>query len=228
MTRFVIDGAVLLDVVTGELVGGSSVRVEGDRVVEVGVDGQHVTSGDVRRIDAAGRTLMPGLIDAHVHAAITRMDIGSMAHRPLDSHRHRGQGDPRRDAAAWLHDDPRRRWAGSRAEGCRRGRAHPRPAHLPLRASAVADRWPWRHDRTEQPTPPVRVRHQHHRVRARRRRTGRRAPRRTRGAEGWRRSDQGDGWRWRGDAERPDRHDAVHRRASCGPPSRRLPPGGRT
>ncbi len=83
MTRFVIEGAVLLDVVTGELVGGSSVRVEGDRVVEVGVDGQHVTSGDVRRIDAAGRTLMPGLIDAHVHAAITRMDIGSMAHRPL-------------------------------------------------------------------------------------------------------------------------------------------------
>ena len=59
-------------------------RVEGDRIVDVGVDGQRLASpDDVPRFDAAGRTLMPGLIDAHVHAAITKMDIGSMNHRPL-------------------------------------------------------------------------------------------------------------------------------------------------
>ena len=48
----------------------------------VGVDGQRLAAGDdVPRLDAGGRTLMPGLIDAHVHAAITKMDIGSMNHR---------------------------------------------------------------------------------------------------------------------------------------------------
>jgi imidazolonepropionase-like amidohydrolase len=84
VTGFVIEGAVLLDLAAGERVDGASVRVEGDRIVEVAVDGQRLASpDDVPRLDAAGRTLMPGLIDAHVHAAITKMDIGSMNHRPL-------------------------------------------------------------------------------------------------------------------------------------------------
>src|SRR5215218_8353754 len=81
---FVIEGAVLADLAAGERYEGSSVRVEGDRIVDVGVDGERMAAGDdVRRLDAGGRTLMPGLIDAHVHAAITKMDIGSMNHRPL-------------------------------------------------------------------------------------------------------------------------------------------------
>jgi len=84
VSGFVIEGAVLLDLAAGARVDGSSVRVEDGRIVEVGVDGQRLAAGDdVPRLDAAGRTLMPGLIDAHVHAAITKMDIGSMNHRPL-------------------------------------------------------------------------------------------------------------------------------------------------
>jgi imidazolonepropionase-like amidohydrolase len=84
VSGFVIEGAVLLDLAVGVRHEGSGVRVEGDRIVEVSLDGQRLTAGDdVPRLDAGGRTLMPGLIDAHVHAAITKMDIGSMNHRPL-------------------------------------------------------------------------------------------------------------------------------------------------
>ena len=84
MTGFVVTNANLLDAVAGELRGGASVRVEGDRIVEVAVDGVRMAPPDaVRVIDAGGRTVMPGLIDAHVHAAITTMDLAAMAHRSM-------------------------------------------------------------------------------------------------------------------------------------------------
>lgn len=82
MNGFVISNAALLDPAVGELRPGASVRVEGDRIVEVAEDGAALsTPGDVEVIDAGGRTLMPGLIDAHVHAAITTMDLAAMARR---------------------------------------------------------------------------------------------------------------------------------------------------
>src|SRR5690606_35150901 len=60
---------------------GTSVRIEGDRIREVG-EGPLRAGSDVRRIDCRGRTLMPGLIDCHVHAVITTMDLAAMARRP--------------------------------------------------------------------------------------------------------------------------------------------------
>ena len=84
MTDLVVTNAGLLDPAAGEIRGGASVRVEGDRIVEVAEDGATLSRGDGTRVlDAAGRTLMPGLIDAHVHAAITTMDLGAMARRPM-------------------------------------------------------------------------------------------------------------------------------------------------
>ena len=84
MTDFVVTNASLLDPAAGQTRGGASVRVEGDRIVEVAEDGAPLSHGDdLRVIDAGGRTLMPGLIDAHVHAAITTMDLGAMARRSL-------------------------------------------------------------------------------------------------------------------------------------------------
>jgi imidazolonepropionase-like amidohydrolase len=77
----ITDGA-LLDPVAGECRPGASVRTEGDRVVEVAEDGAPIRAGsDVTVVDAAGRTIMPGLIDAHVHAAITTMDLAAMGRR---------------------------------------------------------------------------------------------------------------------------------------------------
>lgn len=81
MARIVFENATLLDTDAGRAVPGQSVLVEDERIREVG-EGR-LGSGDVRRIDLAGRTLMPGLIDAHVHAVITTMNLAAMATRPL-------------------------------------------------------------------------------------------------------------------------------------------------
>jgi imidazolonepropionase-like amidohydrolase len=75
------ENATLLDVEAGVLRPGTSVLVDGDRIAEV--SGRPITTASAERIDCRGRTLMPGLIDAHVHATITTMDIGAMARRPL-------------------------------------------------------------------------------------------------------------------------------------------------
>jgi len=82
MTDFVVTNAALLDPVAAELRAGASVRVERDRIVEVAEGGRRLAVGrDVAVFDAKGRTLMPGLIDAHVHAAITTMDLAAMGRR---------------------------------------------------------------------------------------------------------------------------------------------------
>jgi imidazolonepropionase-like amidohydrolase len=79
----VVEGANLLDLATGEWRPGSSVRIEGDRIVDVADAGRSVAADDaVPRLDAGGRTLLPGLIDAHVHAALTSVNIGALARRP--------------------------------------------------------------------------------------------------------------------------------------------------
>jgi imidazolonepropionase-like amidohydrolase len=84
MTGLVVDNARLLDPGSGELASGASVRTDGDRIVDVATDGRPLAASDgVIRIDAGGRVLMPGLIDAHVHAAITTMDLAAMGRRSL-------------------------------------------------------------------------------------------------------------------------------------------------
>ena len=82
MSDFAITNAQLLDPEAGELRPGASVRVEGDRIVEVVEDGATLSGqAGVQVLDAGGRTLLPGLIDAHVHPAITTMDLAVMARR---------------------------------------------------------------------------------------------------------------------------------------------------
>jgi imidazolonepropionase-like amidohydrolase len=70
----------LLDLERGERRPGHDLLVEGDRIVEVGPD---LRAPDARRVDCRGGTLMPGLIDAHVHAVITTMDLASLERRPV-------------------------------------------------------------------------------------------------------------------------------------------------
>ncbi len=81
MTQVLLENAQLLDVEAGELRGGASVLIEGERIVEVSERG--IRASDARRIDVAGRTLMPGLIDAHVHCAITTLNLGAMTSKPI-------------------------------------------------------------------------------------------------------------------------------------------------
>lgn len=82
MTDLLITDATLLDVESGTLHAGSSVRVLGDRIVEVALGRTLDADPGATQVDAAGRTLMPGLVDAHVHAILTTLDLGALATRP--------------------------------------------------------------------------------------------------------------------------------------------------
>jgi imidazolonepropionase-like amidohydrolase len=55
----------LLDVESGRVLSPTEVLVESDRIVEVGTTVKHPAGAEV--IDLGDRTLLPGLIDAHVH-----------------------------------------------------------------------------------------------------------------------------------------------------------------
>jgi imidazolonepropionase-like amidohydrolase len=61
----VLHAARLIDVETGRVIVPGEVLVRGDRIVEAGASVTHPAGADT--IDLGGRTLLPGLIDAHVH-----------------------------------------------------------------------------------------------------------------------------------------------------------------
>lgn len=81
MSQVLFRNAQLLDPARGERAGGMSVLVEGDRIREV-------ASGPIRAaeaivIDCGGRTLMPGLIDCHVHVFLSEVNIRALESVPL-------------------------------------------------------------------------------------------------------------------------------------------------
>ncbi|NJO13564.1 MAG: hypothetical protein HC872_08965 [Gammaproteobacteria bacterium] len=59
--------ANLFDSATGKSVPGSTVVIEGNRIRAVGKDGAVNIPSQARRVDAAGKALLPGLFDMHVH-----------------------------------------------------------------------------------------------------------------------------------------------------------------
>jgi imidazolonepropionase-like amidohydrolase len=61
----VLHAARLLDVETGKMIAPGEVLVRDDRIVELGVKVNRPS--DVEVIDLGDRTLLPGLVDAHVH-----------------------------------------------------------------------------------------------------------------------------------------------------------------
>src|ERR1700692_2302369 len=61
----VLHAARLLDVKTGRTVQPGEILVQGDRIVEVGTTVKHPGGSEV--IDLGDRTMLPGLIDAHIH-----------------------------------------------------------------------------------------------------------------------------------------------------------------
>ncbi len=72
--------ALLFDGVSAEPVDGASLLVEGERIKEVS-DGR-IDAGEAAVIDLAGRTLMPGLIDAHFHAIAVDLNIAKIGTMP--------------------------------------------------------------------------------------------------------------------------------------------------
>ena len=61
----VLHAARLLDIETGRMVTPGEVLVEGERITEAGASVKHPAGAET--IDLGDRTLLPGMIDAHVH-----------------------------------------------------------------------------------------------------------------------------------------------------------------
>ena len=76
----VFDNARILDGSSEQGEHDRFVRVEGGRVMEV--SDRPIRSDSARRIDCRGRTLMPGLIDCHVHVVATMLDLNRNARQP--------------------------------------------------------------------------------------------------------------------------------------------------
>jgi len=69
MGSLLIHGCALIDCTGRDPRTNAWVRVEGERIAGIG-SGAPPWSNNVIEIDVAGRVLMPGLIDAHVHMSI--------------------------------------------------------------------------------------------------------------------------------------------------------------
>ena len=61
----VLRAARLLDVETGRIIAPAEILVQGERIAEVGASVTHPPGADT--IDLGDRTLLPGLVDAHIH-----------------------------------------------------------------------------------------------------------------------------------------------------------------
>jgi imidazolonepropionase-like amidohydrolase len=81
MSSFLFSGGRFLDPRRGELLDGVEVLIEGERVKEI--SDRPIKSAAATRVALAGRTLMPGLIDAHLHVFLNEVNIGALDAVPL-------------------------------------------------------------------------------------------------------------------------------------------------
>jgi imidazolonepropionase-like amidohydrolase len=82
MSRVVVRNARLFDSVAGTMRPGTTVVIEDDRIAAVTQEPIDVHDAALD-IDAAGRAVLPGLIDAHVHVSATSHDLAGLALQPV-------------------------------------------------------------------------------------------------------------------------------------------------
>src|SRR5215831_6312030 len=75
MAATLFTNAAVLDLTAGQLVPGQSVLVQDERIAQIGAD---VAAADARTVDLQGKTLMPGLIDCHVHVTAATADLAQI------------------------------------------------------------------------------------------------------------------------------------------------------
>jgi imidazolonepropionase-like amidohydrolase len=81
MPSYLFHNGRFLDPRKDELLEGMEVLVEGDRIKEV--SDRPIRSSGAVRIDIGNRTLMPGLIDAHVHIFLSEVNLTALESVPL-------------------------------------------------------------------------------------------------------------------------------------------------
>ena len=81
MTQYLFRNFQMLDPERDEIVGGHELLVEGETICEVSSKPLKAAAASV--IDCGGHTLMPGLIDSHVHAVLSEVFIRQLENVPL-------------------------------------------------------------------------------------------------------------------------------------------------
>ncbi len=81
MSQILLRNAKLLDPTVADLAEGMSVLVEDDRIREVSP--RPIRAPQAVVIDCGGRTLMPGLIDCHVHVFLSEVNLRALEAVPL-------------------------------------------------------------------------------------------------------------------------------------------------
>ncbi len=79
-SRQVVRNATVFDSAAGRLLPHSTIVIEGDRIAAV--TSEPIQVDDSKVIDAGGRVVLPGLIDAHVHVVAASHDLVSLALQP--------------------------------------------------------------------------------------------------------------------------------------------------
>src|SRR5262245_30539951 len=81
MTQLLFKNFQLLEPEVGELQGGFELLVEGDKRKEASA--KPIKAAGATVVDCGGRTMMPGLIDSHVHVTLSEVNIGFLEAIPL-------------------------------------------------------------------------------------------------------------------------------------------------
>jgi len=89
-----IRGGTLVNVISGEILPGMSVAIQGARIAYVGKDVSHAIGEHTRIIEAEGRYIAPGLLDGHCHIESTQMKVSEFARAVLPSGTTGGFFDP--------------------------------------------------------------------------------------------------------------------------------------
>ncbi len=77
-TSTLLTNATVLDPVSGERLPGRRILVHGGEIAEIGESGV-TTPADAKVVDVRGLTVMPGLVDAHVHVTAITADLAAQA-----------------------------------------------------------------------------------------------------------------------------------------------------
>ncbi len=142
MASFIFTGGRFLDPRQDALRDGMEVLVEDGIVREV--SDRPITAAAATRIALGGRTLMPGLIDAHIHVVLTEVNRRAARGHAAHPARRQGLGRDAGDAAARLHHAARHRRRRFRHEGGGDEGVFPRSAPVHRRPADQPDRRPRR------------------------------------------------------------------------------------
>lgn len=81
MTKTILKNFTLLDVEAGRSLTGRSILIDDGKISRIAVE--PLTEDGATVVDLGGRTLMPGLIDCHVHVTAVRLDIAPTRYMPV-------------------------------------------------------------------------------------------------------------------------------------------------